>query len=69
MTFFKSIVPAIRVLGLIMAAGLFVGCEEKGPMEKAGESVDRGAEKVKDAVNPAGPGEKAGRAVDRAVDR
>ncbi len=52
-------------------AGAFTlgaGCEsEKGPAEKAGESIDKGAQKVKDAVSPPGPGEKAGRAVDDAV--
>jgi hypothetical protein len=52
-------------------AGAFVmgsGCEsEKGPVEKAGEKVDKAAKDVKDSVSPAGPGEKAGRAVDNAV--
>ena len=67
MIFRKATSLALRTSALLVAAGLFVGCEEKGPMEKAGESVDRGVQKAKDAVDPAGPGEKAGRAVDNAV--
>jgi hypothetical protein len=46
---------------------LFTGCEPEGPAEKAGESIDRGIQQAKDAVDPAGPAEKAGRAVDKAV--
>jgi hypothetical protein len=52
-------------------AGAFTlgaGCEsEKGPAEKAGEAIDKGAQNVKDTISPPGPGEKAGRAVDNAV--
>jgi hypothetical protein len=53
-----------------MLGGLiaFAGCEaEKGPAEKAGQSVDNAVQKAKDAVNPPGPGEKAGRAVDKTL--
>jgi hypothetical protein len=51
------------VLGGLIAFG--AGCEaEKGPGEKAGESVDNAVQKAKDTVSPPGPGEKAGRAVD-----
>ena len=46
--------------------GFVAGCE-KGPAENAGAKVDRGVDKVKDAVTGAGPVEKAGRAVDRAA--
>jgi MT0933-like antitoxin protein len=45
----------------------FAGCESKGPAEKAGESIDKGIQNAKDAVNPPGAGEKAGRAVDNAL--
>lgn len=55
---------ALALAGLV---GLASGCEEKGPVQKAGESVDKGIDKAKDAVTGAGPGEKAGRAVDRAT--
>ena len=64
----------VRILPTALASSLLVGsfvllagCESKGPAEKAGESIDRGVQNVKDAVVPAGPAEKAGRAVDRAV--
>lgn len=54
------------VLGGLIAFG--AGCEaEKGPGEKAGESVDKAVQKAKDAVDPAGPAEKAGRAVDDTI--
>ncbi|MDD2557770.1 MAG: hypothetical protein PHH87_05685 [Desulfuromonas sp.] len=42
-------------------------CEKKGPMEKAGENVDRAVEKIEDTLNPKGPAEKAGEKVDKAV--
>lgn len=58
-----------RAMAFLMVgiAGLFAGCETKGPAEKAGEKIDRAGEKVRDTFDPAGPGEKAGRAVDRAT--
>jgi len=44
-------------------------CREKGPAERAGESLDKAAENVKDAVDPKGPVEKAGEKVDNAMGR
>ena len=38
----------IPVLALVLAAAS--GCKEKGPMEKAGEKVDKAVEKTGDAV-------------------
>jgi len=38
----------IPVLALVLAA--VPGCKEKGPMEKAGEQVDKAAEKTGDAI-------------------
>ncbi len=58
------IAPLLMMLGALTA---FTGCEDKGPAEKAGASIDKGVQDVKDAVNPPGPVEKAGRAVDQAV--
>ena len=46
-----------------------VCCREKGPAEKAGESVDKSVEKVKDTIDPKGPLEKAGKKVDNALDK
>jgi hypothetical protein len=53
----------------LMAGALaaFAGCEDKGPAEKAGESIDKGVQNAKDAVTQPGPGEKAGREVDKAL--
>ena len=44
-----------------------VGCESKGPAEKAGASIDKGVQNVKDTFNPPGPAEKAGGALDSTV--
>ena len=55
------------ILGLAIVA--LAGCEAKGPAERAGESIDRGIQNVKDTVHPPGPIEQAGRAVDRAINR
>jgi hypothetical protein len=49
------------------ALATFAGCEEKGPAQKAGESIDKGIKNATDAIDPAGPGEKAGRTVDKAL--
>lgn len=46
-----------------------VSCREKGPAEKAGESIDKAVEKVKDTLDPKGPLEKAGEKVDHALDK
>ncbi len=42
-------------------------CERKGPAERAGESLDKAGENIKDAVNPKGPAEKAGDKIDKAL--
>lgn len=57
---------------LLSASGLLVclalvGCEQKGPMEKAGENLDRAGQNAADAINPKGPAEKAGQNVDKAL--
>ena len=60
-------------LTLVMSLCIFpvvasvVSCKEKGPAEKVGESFDRAAEKVKDAVDPKGPAEKTGEKIDKAL--
>lgn len=69
MTIVAKILSRLGYLTVAVAGlGFVAGCE-KGPAEKAGASVDRGVDKVKDAVTGAGPVEKAGRAVDRATGR
>ena len=48
-------------------AGMLIGCEPKGPAERAGENLDKAGQNVKNAVDPRGPGEKLGDKVDQAV--
>ena len=59
----------LLALGAMLSPLLLVGagCEQQGPAERAGESIDRGVENVKDTISPPGPAEKAGREVDKAV--
>ena len=63
--------PTFRKFALAASALLIsialVGCEPKGPMEKAGEGVDNAGKDIKNAVDPRGPMEKAGDKVDDAV--
>ena len=59
--------PLLMSLCLIPLVAGVSSCKEKGPAEKAGESVDKAVEKVKDAVDPKGPAEKAGEKVDEAL--
>ncbi|HKI20112.1 MAG TPA: hypothetical protein VKA15_19640 [Isosphaeraceae bacterium] len=56
-------------LGALLSVALVtaVGCESKGPAERAGANIDKGIQNAKDAINPPGPTEKAGRAIDNAV--
>ena len=56
--------PSFIMLGALVA---FAGCEDKGPAEQAGQSIDHGIQNAKDAVNPPGPVEKAGRDIDKAL--
>ncbi len=59
-----------KMIPLALLGGLLFGivaCDDKGPAQKTGESIDNDAQKMKDAVDPPGPAEKAGRAVDKAT--
>ena len=50
---------------LLLALG---ACEKAGPAERAGRSLDKAGESVRDTVDPPrGPVERLGRSVDRAV--
>lgn len=60
----RSAALAALVLGAVVG---LAGCEDKGPAQQAGQSVDKGVQNVKDAVTPAGPMEKAARNVDKAT--
>ena len=54
-------------LTLLSLPILFLACKEKGPMEKAGESIDNAAEEMKDAVEKDGTAEKIGESIDDAL--
>jgi predicted small secreted protein len=62
----------LKKLLLITASSMVLfalaGCEDKGTAQKAGESVDKTATAISDAVTPAGPAEKIGRKIDAATD-
>jgi hypothetical protein len=54
---------------LLGAVAVFAGCEAKGPAQRAGETLDKGVQNAKDAINPPGPVEKVGRSVDKALNK
>ena len=60
----KSLLSALFCVLPFVAS---VSCREKGPAERAGESIDKAVDNVKDAVDPKGPVEKAGEKVDKAL--
>ena len=51
----------------VLLSVILLGCEKEGPMERAGESVDKAVEETKDAVTKDGPLERAGERVDETV--
>ena len=57
---------ALAFSALLISVAI-VGCEQKGPMEKAGEGVDNAGKDLKNAVDPRGPMEKAGDKADDAI--
>ncbi|WP_052389586.1 hypothetical protein [Belnapia moabensis] len=55
------LIPALLTMTL-------AACDREGPAERAGRSLDRAGERVRDTVDPPrGPVERLGRSVDRAV--
>jgi len=61
-------VQQVSMAALIFSVALVVGgCHEKGPAEKAGETLDKAGEKISDTLDPKGPAEKAGRKIDKAL--
>jgi hypothetical protein len=54
---------AVMVLGLLVAVGA-IGCE-KGPLQKAGERIDRATDQ--DKLFSKGPIEKVGKSIDEAL--
>lgn len=59
----------LKLLPVLTLAVPLAACFEEGPAERAGKDIDRGVERLRDAVDPpSGPAEELGRKVDRAVD-
>lgn len=69
MTIRKAMFAFVTVAMLASSGIATTACErKKGPVERAGEKIDKAADNVSDAIDPKGPAEKAGRAIDRATD-
>ena len=65
----KGILAFVTVAMLASSGVAMTACErKKGPVEKAGEKIDKAVDNVSDAIDPKGPAEEAGRALDRATD-
>lgn len=64
----RSLLPAFVAVAALAATA---ACNTReGPGERAGRSLDRAGERVRDTVDPPrGPAERAGRSVDRALNR
>ncbi|NOG68951.1 hypothetical protein [Roseicella sp. DB1501] len=55
------ILPALLLLSL-------AACQREGPAERAGRSLDKAGQTVRDTVDPPkGPAERLGRSVDRTI--
>lgn len=51
----------------LLVSTILMGCEQKGPAQKAGENIDKAGQNLKDSVDPRGPGEKVGDKVDKVL--
>lgn len=49
----KSFLKLLLLVCVLSAMTAFVGCKEKGPLQKVGESVDKAAEETGEAVEDA----------------
>lgn len=49
----KYLALVFALLGLLSFSGVMVGCEEQGPAEEAGETLDEAADEAGDAVDDA----------------
>jgi hypothetical protein len=57
----------VCAISFFVPAIILSACVQKGPAQRAGESIDNAVQDMKDAVDPPGPAQKAGRALDRAL--
>lgn len=60
--------PNLRLLLSVLLLLGVAACQQEGPAERAGRSLDKAGQSVRDTVDPPrGPVERLGRSVDRAV--
>lgn len=60
---------ALIALAIALSSmALLSACEDKGPAEKAGESIDQGIENLQDSFDNDGPAENMGESIDETVD-
>ena len=57
---------ALVACTLLVSVAL-VGCEEKGPAEKAGQGLDNVGKDIKNGLDPRGPAQKAGDKIDETI--
>jgi len=62
----------MNILLMVFAVGItgvaVTGCNDDGPAESAGESIDNAVEETKEAFDNDGPAENAGEEIDEAFD-
>ena len=57
----------LAIAGVVCILAI-AGCQQEGPAEKAGKSIDNAAQNASDALNPPkGPAQSVGRKVDRTL--
>ncbi len=61
----KSLTRKLALIAsTLLVSVALVGCEEKGPAQKAGEGVDKAGKDLRDSVDQRGPAQKAGDKID-----
>lgn len=65
MLIFKKMIALISILAFLGIGA--IGCEQKGPAEKAGEKVDEAVEKADEKMDEAG--EKAGELIEKSGEK
>jgi hypothetical protein len=73
---YRKMIPTLLFITALSLTILTFGCDSQGPVEKAGEQIDKSIEATGDAVEKAadkitgkGPLEKAGEEIDEAIEK
>ena len=60
--------PILRLAAVTLPLLAIAACQQEGPAQQTGRSLDNAAARTRDAIEPpSGPVERAGRSIDRAV--